>query len=60
MKEYTVPVVLTISGWVSIKAKDAEEASLKAKALNELGVDADEINDPTTSCEVMVEEIEGK
>lgn len=57
MKQYTVPVVITISGWIAIKAKNAKDAAAKAEMLS---VNEDEINDPTYSSEVMVDEIEEK
>lgn len=57
MKTFTVPVVITIAGWVSVEAKCLVEARLKAGRLNHEGVDQDSIQDPTYSSECMVEEI---
>lgn len=58
MKTFTFPVVLTITGWVSVEANSLEEARIKGAKMNGEGVDEASIQDPNYSSECSVEEIE--
>jgi len=56
--EYVFPVVITISGNIRITASCEEQAKEMAKALNERGIEASEIEDTTTSSEIFIDEME--
>lgn len=57
MKTFSVPVILTVSGWVKIEANSLAEALEKGRKLNDEGVDTDSIEDPSYSSECELEEI---
>lgn len=57
-KMFSVPVVIEVSGWISIKATSLEEAKQKAAQLesdDEIGFGA--LEDPEWHAEVMFDEI---
>jgi hypothetical protein len=55
--KYTVPVVLTVTGYVIIDALSLSDAKASAKILNEDGVHLAEIEDPSFESECMLDEI---
>ena len=55
---FSVPVVLTISGWVKVEADSLSAAKSKAQKLNEDGVVFGDIEDSSASSECMLDEIE--
>ena len=58
MKTYSIPVVITMMGWIEIKADDLAAAKLEGIKLNEEGVDFLHLKDSSCESEVMVDEIE--
>ena len=58
MCEFSVPVVYTITGWVSVKARNLKEAKKEVKKLNDRGVNFGDIKDADGYAECMVDEIE--
>jgi hypothetical protein len=53
--KFSVPVTLTVTGWVEIEAEDLQEAQKKAKDLNDTGVSYVDIQDPEYYTEVYDE-----
>lgn len=59
MKSYTVPVVITTTGWITIEASSLDEAMDKARDLNDGdGVPLFNLQDPDTESECLLDEIE--
>ena len=52
MKKYSIPVVYTITGWVTVKARTLDKA-ISACDGNMLLVEVDEINDANRSYELF-------
>jgi len=55
--KFTVPVVLTVSGYTTIEAATLADAKAVAKTLNVSGVDLGEIEDPSFESECMLDEV---
>jgi|HubBroStandDraft_6_1064221.scaffolds.fasta_scaffold22206_11 hypothetical protein len=57
--KFTVPVIITTTGWIEIEAGSLEEAKLEATRLNEEeGVSLDQLEDYSAESECLVDEIE--
>ncbi len=57
MKQFTVPIVYTTTGWVYVLAEDMDSAKKKVEEMNENGVEYFDIQDPECHSECMVDEI---
>jgi len=57
MQTFTVPVVTSSIGWITIEAENVEAAKKEASRLNIEGVALGDIEDIDTESEVMVEDI---
>ena len=57
-KSFTVPVIYTTSGWITILADDLESAKKEATRLNDEGVEYFSIEDCQYESEVIVDELE--
>lgn len=55
---FVIPVTITITGWVEVKAKDKEEAIQQAKKLQENGVSLFDVRDSSEDTDVHIDEIE--
>jgi hypothetical protein len=55
--KFTVPVVLTVSGYTTVETETLSDAKAIAKMLNETGVDLGEIEDPSFESECMIDEV---
>lgn len=58
MKRFSVPAILTVTGWVEIKAATMDEAMEKAAELNDKGVDEEHMLDLEFKSELVLEELE--
>lgn len=58
MKDFSVPVIYTISGWIRIQAADLAEAKAKALILNDDGIEMFDIKDGDCSSECFAEDTE--
>ena len=56
MKTFTFPALITISGWIEIKANTMEEAKKIAEEKNEDGIEMFDLEDSNTNSEVIVSE----
>ena len=56
--EFTVPVTVTVTGWILVTAKNIEEAREKAAKLNVEGVPQSHLEDVEETSECMLDEIE--
>lgn len=58
MKDFVVPVVITTTGTITIRADDLAKAKEMARKLNDtVGVDIGALDDPDTESECMLDEI---
>jgi hypothetical protein len=57
MKEYSVPVIHTTVGWITIQANDMAEAQVKAAKMNDEGVELLSLEDSSSESEVLFGEI---
>jgi hypothetical protein len=57
MATFTVPVVLTTTGWITINANSLEEAKLIADKLDQDGVKLDQVEDPEFYSELELDEL---
>lgn len=60
MKTFTIPVVITTTGWIRIQADSRAEARAQAEKLNENGIPLGDIHDSSSESECMLDEIEAE
>lgn len=58
MKRFTVPIMRTTMGWISIEAETLEQARAEVLTLTEASVASFLIQDPASESEVFIDELE--